>query len=90
MMSKSRNVFERYAIEYDNWYDKNVIIYQCELEVIDGLQLNGLGLDIGVGSARLSPKNRNFVQPLIGLDLSKNMLLIAKYKSCKIRIFRLG
>ncbi|MGB9725024.1 MAG: class I SAM-dependent methyltransferase [Thermoprotei archaeon] len=77
-MSKSKNIFEQYTVEYDNWYDKNVIIYQCELEVVDALQLNGLGLDVGVGSARLSPKNRNFVQPLIGLDLSKSMLLIAK------------
>ncbi len=74
-----KTIFELYAKAYDEWYEKNAVIYQCEIKAINSLRLEGIGLDIGVGSARLSPKSeRNFVTPLIGIDISKRMLLISK------------
>jgi ubiquinone/menaquinone biosynthesis C-methylase UbiE len=81
-MYELRSAFELYAREYDAWYEKNVIIYECERNAIDALKLKGIGLDIGVGSGRLSPvSERNYDTPLIGIDISKQMLLISKKRS---------
>jgi len=59
-----------------------MIIYQCEKRTVTSLKLKGIGLDIGVGSARLSPTNEeNPSTPLIGIDISRQMLLISKKRS---------
>ncbi len=69
------DVFNAYAEEYDNWYERNRLAYLSELEALKRVvPKGGKGVEIGVGTGR-------FAEPLrvsIGLDPSKNMLQIAK------------
>ena len=77
-------VFNKYAEEYDEWYDKNKTIYKLELEVIKKFipkpEKNKKGLEIGVGTGR-------FAEPLgieYGLEPSKSMAEIAKKRGIKV------
>jgi len=69
------DIFDAYAEEYDNWYERNRFAYLSELEALKCVIPKGdEGVEIGVGTGR-------FAKPLgisIGLDPSKNMLQIAK------------
>lgn len=81
-MHDLKSIFESHAKEYDEWYEKNMTVYQCEKRTVDSLKLKGIGCDIGVGSARLSPVDEgNPSTPLIGIDISRQMLLISKKRS---------
>jgi len=52
---KSRDVFERYAQEYDRWFDENVDVYQSELMALRALVPGeGLGLEVGMGTGRFA------------------------------------
>ncbi len=43
--------FDRYAREYENWFVKNKLAYQSELEAVRSLMpRKGIGVEIGVGS----------------------------------------
>ena len=68
-------IFDVYAEEYDNWYERYKFAYLSELEALKRVvPKGGKGVEIGVGTGR-------FAKPLgvsIGLDPSKNMLQIAK------------
>ena len=82
-------VFNKYAEEYDKWYDKNKTIYKLELEAIKKFipksdkekpEKNKKGLEIGVGTGR-------FAEPLgieYGLEPSKSMAEIAKKRGIKV------
>ena len=67
-------VFENYAEEYDNWYEKNRFVYLSELEALKNIVPEGKGLEVGVGTGR-------FAKPLgieYGIDLSSKMAYFAK------------
>ena len=67
-------VFENYAEEYDNWYEKNKFVYLSELEALKKVVPKGKGLEVGVGTGR-------FAKPLrieYGVDLSSKMAYFAK------------
>ena len=83
------DLFNKYAEEYDEWYDKNKTIYKLELEVIKKFipksdkekpEKKKIGLEIGVGTGR-------FAEPLgieYGLEPSKSMAEIAKKRGIKV------
>jgi ubiquinone/menaquinone biosynthesis C-methylase UbiE len=64
------NPFDKYAKEYDKWFDENKIIYESEIEAIKKHILKGEGLEIGVGTGRFAvPFNIK-----IGVDISKEKM----------------
>ncbi len=70
--------FDKYANEYDNWFDENEQIYQAEIKALQRFIPDvGLGIEIGVGTGR-------FALPLgikIGIEPSENMVKIAKQRN---------
>jgi ubiquinone/menaquinone biosynthesis C-methylase UbiE len=82
-------VFNKYAKEYDEWYNDNKTIYELELGAIKKFipksdkekpEKKKIGLEIGVGTGR-------FAEPLgieYGLEPSKSMAEIAKKRGIKV------
>ena len=76
------NAFDKYAEEYDRWFDENEIIYKSEIEALKRHIPGGKGLEIGVGTGR-------FAKPFnikIGVDISKEMAKIAERRGIKVII----
>ncbi|WP_456472936.1 class I SAM-dependent methyltransferase [Methanocaldococcus sp.] len=76
------NVFDKYAEEYDRWFDENPLIYNAEIECLKRHIPKGKGLEIGVGTGR-------FAKPFnikIGVDISKEMAKIAEKRGIKVII----
>ncbi|XRP96628.1 class I SAM-dependent methyltransferase [Methanocaldococcus sp. 16A] len=76
------NAFDKYAEEYDRWFDENSIIYKSEIEALKRHIPKGKGLEIGVGTGR-------FAKPFdikIGVDVSKEMAKIAEKRGIKVII----
>jgi len=47
--------FEMYADKYEEWFERNKIVYESELRAIRKLlPENGAGFEIGAGSARFA------------------------------------
>jgi len=73
--------FDRFALQYDEWFDKNRFIYESELQAIKELLPEyGNGLEVGVGSGR-------FAAPLnikLGVDPSRDMGKIAQKRGIKV------
>lgn len=71
----SINPFDKYCGEYDAWFEKNAEVYKSELIAVKKLLPEcGLGLEIGVGTAR-------FAEPLgvkVGVDPAMNALRVAR------------
>lgn len=66
--------------EYDEWFETHQAIYQSEIKALRKIVPSGQGLEIGVGTGRFSsPFSVQY-----GLDLSFNMLKIAKQKNIKV------
>jgi len=67
--------FNKFTSEYDNWFENNREIFNAEIKAIKNfIPSNGVGLEVGIGTAR-------FAAPLgisFGIDPSLNMLKIAK------------
>jgi ubiquinone/menaquinone biosynthesis C-methylase UbiE len=76
---RDENIFDKYAQEYDAWFDENRYAYLSEVELLKSLMPGKTeALEIGVGSGR-------FAAPLgisLGVDPSRPMLEMA----CKRRI----
>jgi len=74
-------VFEKYARDYDFWFEKNKYIYESEILAIKKVIQNKINsLEIGVGTGR-------FAVPLnieIGIEPSDSMIKIAKNRGIKI------
>jgi len=69
------NPFDLSAVEYDNWYEKNEIIYQSEIEALQkAIPHEGKGIEIGAGTGRFT----NSFKINIGVEPSKNMSSIAE------------
>jgi ubiquinone/menaquinone biosynthesis C-methylase UbiE len=47
-------MFDKYYMDYDNWFIKNKLAYQAELNLIRKLIPKGKGLEIGVGTGRFA------------------------------------
>jgi ubiquinone/menaquinone biosynthesis C-methylase UbiE len=73
-------MFDKYYMDYDNWFIKNKLAYQAELNLIRKLIPKGKGLEIGVGTGR-------FAIPFgikEGVEPSNRMAEIAKEKGIRV------
>ncbi len=79
---RTMNIFDRYSMRYDAWYDTHKFAYLSELELLKGLvPASGRGLEIGVGTGR-------FAGPLgiaEGVDPSARMLAVAGLRGVNVR-----
>ncbi|HOJ50772.1 MAG TPA: class I SAM-dependent methyltransferase [Spirochaetota bacterium] len=77
----SIEVFDKYYIEYEKWFEENKNIYLSELNLLKSLIPDGLnGIEIGVGTGR-------FAEPLnikIGVEPSDNMEMIAENRGIMV------
>jgi SAM-dependent methyltransferase len=82
-MPSAGKAFERYANEYDAWFERNPEAYGAELRAIRAtLPASGSGLEIGVGTGR-------FAGPLgirMGIDPSPAMTAIARTRGVEVTI----
>jgi len=73
--------FERYASEYEDWFERNHIVYISELQAIKNqLPANGKKVEIGVGTGR-------FAAPLgikLGLEPSLRMGDMARRRGIRV------
>lgn len=76
----SQDDFSRYAEEYEGWYSRHEAVHECEIRAIKAMELGGLGLDIGVGSAALS----SWIDGIVGVDRSFPLLRIARRKEVQV------
>lgn len=75
-------LFERYAKEYDEWFEKYDKVYKSELHAVKKLIGKGIGLEIGAGTGR-------FGVPLgvkYGVEPAYNMAKVAYKRGMKICI----
>jgi len=78
---KKNNVFEKYAEEYDKWFDAHIWTYQSEVDAVKRvLPQNGKGVEIGVGTGRFSIS----FGITIGVEPSSAMAEIARSRGITI------
>ncbi|MDP8259912.1 MAG: class I SAM-dependent methyltransferase [Candidatus Gygaella obscura] len=74
-------IFDKHYREYDNWYERNKFVYLSEIEAIKKLlPSRGIGLEVGVGTGRFA----SVLGVDFGIDLSMNMLKIARDRKVKV------
>lgn len=77
----SDNVYDQFASEYDNWFEKHLNLYKSELLAMKkAIPQNKTGIEIGVGSGR-------FAEPLhikYGVEPSASMTALAKQRGVKV------
>lgn len=66
----SWEVFDIYTKEYNAWYQKNKEIFESECRLIESLDLEGFGIDIGIGTGVFT----SFSHVSVGIDPAINML----------------
>lgn len=76
-------VFDRYFLEYDNWFEENQFAYWSELKMLKSFfpLRQGNSLEIGVGSGK-------FAEPLrlkYGIDSSVKMLELARSRGINVK-----
>lgn len=78
---KNISVFDKNALEYDQWYDKHCNIYQSEILALkQAIPHNKNGIEIGVGTGRFAePLNIKF-----GVEPSENMAKVAEQRGIKV------
>ncbi|TAL57166.1 MAG: class I SAM-dependent methyltransferase [Bacteroidetes bacterium] len=73
--------FDKYALEYDKWFDKHENQYQSEILALrEAIPKDKIGIEIGVGTGR-------FAQPLnitSGIEPSANMIQLAEQRGIKV------
>ncbi len=71
----SLTIFDKLAVEYDQWFDHHSAVFQSELAALKNvIPTTGKGLEVGVGSGRFAAA----LKIQFGLDPSDAMLDIAK------------
>lgn len=77
----SIEVFEKYAQEYDDWFEKNNFIYESEILALKTLvPKEGKGLEVGVGTGRFATR----FGIKIGVEPAKAMADIARKQGIKV------
>jgi len=75
------SIFERYAQEYDEWFEENRFIYESELRALDRfIPKNSKGIEIGVGTGRFSA----LLGIKVGVEPSKAMAEIARRRGIMV------
>ncbi len=79
------NIFDLNVQRYESWFENNSIIFQNEVRLLKSfVDPNKFGLEIGVGTGRFA----SLLGTKIGLDISKNMLLLAKKRGIEVVLGR--
>lgn len=74
-------IFDRYAEEYDVWFDKNEEVFRPEIEAVKRfIPERKDGIEVGVGSGRFASQ----LSIEIGIDSSLSMLRIAKSRGVEV------
>ncbi|MHC1635338.1 MAG: class I SAM-dependent methyltransferase [Candidatus Methanospirareceae archaeon] len=77
----SIEIFERYAQEYDEWFDANRFAYESEIQALKKfIPKDSKGLEVGVGTGR-------FAVPLgvrVGVEPAKAMADIARKRGIEV------
>lgn len=76
----SYEVFDQFSQHYDSWYFLHPEVLESEVQAIKALSLNGLGLDVGVGTGIFASR----VEVPIGIDASKQMLKISRKRGIQV------
>ena len=77
----SIDVFERFAEEYDQWYDRHPLLYQSELQALKKVvPAAGEGLEIGVGTGRFAAA----LNIKTGIEPTLAMALKAKERGIRV------
>ena len=80
-MMNQINTFDKYAEEYDTWFDTNLWVYQSEVLAVKMLlPQNGKGVEIGVGTGRFSVP----FGITVGVEPSKAMAEIARSREITV------
>ncbi len=75
------NTFDKYAEEYDTWFDTNLWVYQSELQAVKMLlPQSSQGVEIGVGTGRFSVP----FDIKIGVEPSEAMANIARSRGITV------
>lgn len=73
-------VFDLFADDCDQWYERNYYLFQSEVKALKKVVPDGIGLEVGVGTGR-------FAEELgieFGVDPAINMLRFAKKRGIKV------
>ncbi|MFW5898374.1 MAG: class I SAM-dependent methyltransferase [Candidatus Saliniplasma sp.] len=74
-------IFDKYAEEYDGWFDKNKEVFRSELEAVKRLIPEGKDvIEVGVGSGRFASE----LSVNIGIDPSLSMVKMAKRRGIDV------
>jgi len=76
----SFKVFDKLYLRYDEWYKRNDVIFECELNALRMLELGGRGLDLGVGTGVFASK----IGVEFGVDPALNPLKLAKDRGVEV------
>jgi len=76
----SFRIFDKLYLRYDEWYRKNRVIFECELEALKMLKLGGRGLDLGVGTGVFASR----IGVEFGVDPALNPLMLAKDRGVEV------
>jgi ubiquinone/menaquinone biosynthesis C-methylase UbiE len=80
-MMNQINTFDKYAEEYDTWFDTNLWVYQSELQAVKMLlPQSSQGIEIGVGTGRFSIP----FDIKIGVEPSEAMANIARSRGITV------
>lgn len=77
----SAQVFDRHALEYDQWFDRHAPLYRSELKAVQRLvPSGGKGIEVGVGTGR-------FAAPLgirFGVEPAEHMARLAEARGLTV------
>jgi ubiquinone/menaquinone biosynthesis C-methylase UbiE len=68
--------FDKYAEDYDKWFDEHPAIFESELKLLQDMDLSGKILDIGVGTGIFADKIATDKSEIVGVDPSWPMLRV--------------
>lgn len=80
MASEVMEVFDKHAVEFDDWFTHNKAIYLSELNALKASKPEGRILDLGVGSGILASE----LGVSLGVDLSWSMLQRSKARGLEV------
>jgi len=76
----SFRIFDKLYLRYDEWYRKNYVIFECELNALRMLKLGGRGLDLGIGTGIFASR----IGVEFGVDPALNPLKLAKDRGVEV------
>lgn len=80
-MTDTATAFDQNTLEYDQWFEKHLPVYQSEiLAILQAIPENKTGIEIGVGTGR-------FAEPLkikVGVEPSEKMSRIAEQRGITV------